>query len=111
MAVALILGRTFRGAALLGEHTSVVAAVVPPVTILWIIRAVAETNRTPFDFAEGESELVSGFNIEYSGGGFAFLFIAEYGMIMFFSLIRAQVFLGILSPFPLAGVTALLCFF
>ena len=76
-----------------------------------MIRAVAETNRTPFDFAEGESELVSGFNIEYSGGGFAFLFIAEYGMIMFFSLIRAQIFIGVRSPFLLSVLTAILCFF
>jgi NADH-ubiquinone oxidoreductase chain 1 len=44
---------------------------------------LAETNRSPFDFAEGESELVSGFNVEYSSGGFAILFIAEYASILF----------------------------
>jgi NADH-ubiquinone oxidoreductase chain 1 len=44
---------------------------------------LAETNRSPFDFAEGESELVSGFNVEYSSGGFAILFMAEYARILF----------------------------
>lgn len=54
-----------------------------PLGIRWFIRRLAETNRSPFDFAEGESELVSGFNIEYSSGGFAILFIAEYARILF----------------------------
>lgn len=55
-----------------------------PVGLLLFIRMVAETNRTPFDFAEGESELVSGFNTEFGGGLFALIFIAEYGIIIFF---------------------------
>lgn len=54
-----------------------------PLAVRWFIRSLAETNRSPFDFAEGESELVSGFNIEYSSGGFAILFIAEYARILF----------------------------
>ena len=58
---------------------------VPFVIILWTISMIAETNRTPFDFAEGESELVSGFNIEYGAVGFALIFIAEYGMILLLS--------------------------
>lgn len=52
------------------------------VVLGWVITAVAETNRTPFDFAEGESELVSGFNVEYGAGGFALIFIAEYAIIL-----------------------------
>nr|UGS80489.1 NADH dehydrogenase subunit 1 [Nepiomorpha sp. NespEL] len=55
---------------------------------------LAETNRTPFDFAEGESELVSGFNIEYSSGGFAMIFLAEYGSILFMSFMISVMFLG-----------------
>jgi len=62
--------------------------------VLWLVTILAETNRTPFDFAEGESELVSGFNVEYGGGGFAILFIAEYGNIIFISFLTSYIFLG-----------------
>nr|ALO77605.1 NADH deshydrogenase subunit 1 [Hemipeplus sp. HEM01] len=65
-----------------------------PLCLMWIISGLAETNRTPFDFAEGESELVSGFNVEYSSGGFAFIFLAEYASILFMSLISSLLFLG-----------------
>ena len=54
-----------------------------PTLLLWFITTLAETNRAPFDFAEGESELVSGFNVEYGSGGFALLFVAEYLNILF----------------------------
>merc|ERR1711992_515917 len=57
-----------------------------------LISCVAETNRTPFDFAEGESELVSGFNIEYGSAGFALIFIAEYARIIFMSVIFSLMF-------------------
>ncbi|WP_171479375.1 NADH-quinone oxidoreductase subunit H, partial [Acinetobacter baumannii] len=53
-----------------------------------------ETNRTPFDFAEGESELVSGFNVEYRRGGFALIFLAEYSRILFISILFVVIFLG-----------------
>nr|URX54187.1 NADH dehydrogenase subunit 1 [Neotermes sp. 5 AB-2022a] len=65
-----------------------------PLSFLWFISCLAETNRTPFDFAEGESELVSGFNIEYGAGGFALIFLAEYASILFMSLLFCIIFLG-----------------
>nr|YP_009912620.1 NADH dehydrogenase subunit 1 [Obrimoposthia wandeli]QLJ92326.1 NADH dehydrogenase subunit 1 [Obrimoposthia wandeli] len=54
---------------------------------IWFMFCVAETNRAPFDFSEGESELVSGFNTEYGALGFAFLFLGEYGNIIFISFL------------------------
>nr|YP_010024773.1 NADH dehydrogenase subunit 1 [Neurothemis fulvia]QOQ35065.1 NADH dehydrogenase subunit 1 [Neurothemis fulvia] len=65
-----------------------------PLMIVWFASSLAETNRTPFDFAEGESELVSGFNIEYSSGGFALIFMAEYASILFMSMLFVILFLG-----------------
>nr|YP_010222679.1 NADH dehydrogenase subunit 1 [Urolabida histrionica]UCC46142.1 NADH dehydrogenase subunit 1 [Urolabida histrionica] len=65
-----------------------------PLFFCWMASCLAETNRSPFDFAEGESELVSGFNVEYSGGSFAFIFLSEYMNIIFVSLLTVSVFLG-----------------
>nr|YP_002808469.1 NADH dehydrogenase subunit 1 [Scylla serrata]ACO07189.1 NADH dehydrogenase subunit 1 [Scylla serrata] len=65
-----------------------------PLSLIWFASCLAETNRTPFDFAEGESELVSGFNTEYSSGGFALIFMAEYSKILFMSVLFVIVFLG-----------------
>nr|YP_009537999.1 NADH dehydrogenase subunit 1 [Litinga mimica]AYN60742.1 NADH dehydrogenase subunit 1 [Litinga mimica] len=65
-----------------------------PLSMCFLSSLMAETNRTPFDFAEGESELVSGFNIEYSSGGFALIFLAEYSSILFMSLLFVIVYVG-----------------
>lgn len=65
-----------------------------PLGIIWIVSRLAETNRTPFDFAEGESELVSGFNVEYRRGGFAMIFMAEYANILFIRIFCRIIFLG-----------------
>lgn len=65
-----------------------------PMALIWLTISLAETNRTPFDFAEGESELVSGFNVEYRRGGFALIFLAEYARILFMSMLFCVIFLG-----------------
>nr|YP_009112368.1 NADH dehydrogenase subunit 1 [Prays oleae]AIY61502.1 NADH dehydrogenase subunit 1 [Prays oleae] len=65
-----------------------------PLMMCWLSSSMAETNRTPFDFAEGESELVSGFNIEYSSGGFVLIFLAEYSSILFMSMFFTLMYLG-----------------
>nr|YP_010385001.1 NADH dehydrogenase subunit 1 [Plagusia squamosa]UPL65011.1 NADH dehydrogenase subunit 1 [Plagusia squamosa] len=65
-----------------------------PLGLTWFSSCLAETNRTPFDFSEGESELVSGFNTEYSSGGFALIFMAEYASILFMSVLFVILFLG-----------------
>nr|YP_010564476.1 NADH dehydrogenase subunit 1 [Pisidia serratifrons]UZA47092.1 NADH dehydrogenase subunit 1 [Pisidia serratifrons] len=65
-----------------------------PLSLIWLVSSLAETNRTPFDFSEGESELVSGFNTEYGSGGFALIFMAEYASILFMSMLFSLIFLG-----------------
>jgi len=86
--------------------------VLPFSCLLWLVSCIAETNRTPFDFSEGESELVSGFNIEYGSGLFALIFIAEYGRIFFLRMISSVLFLGIplRSPFIHINITFLIFF-
>lgn len=61
--------------------------------IVWLLILLVETNRSPYDFAEGERELVSGYNIEYIGVLFAYMFIAEYGMLVFFRWVTSVLFL------------------
>jgi len=56
--------------------------------LLWFLCSLAECNRAPFDFREGERELIRGFNVEYGRRGFVLLFLREYGIIIFFSLMR-----------------------
>lgn len=72
-----------------------------PMLVVYFVSGVAETNRLPFDMAEGESEIVAGFHVEYSGSAFALFFLAEYANMILVSFLASILFFGgWLSPFP-----------
>nr|YP_009308165.1 NADH dehydrogenase subunit 1 [Phascolosoma pacificum]AOS53045.1 NADH dehydrogenase subunit 1 [Phascolosoma pacificum] len=98
----IIIMATLNLSLMMSAHAIPLILLLMPSLIIWFITALAETNRAPFDFAEGESELVSGFNTEYSSGTFALIFMAEYMNILFMSLITSVIFLPTNNPMLLA---------
>lgn len=81
-----------------------------PVAIIWMLALLAETNRAPFDFAEGESELVSGFNVEFSRSLFALLFLGEYAAILVLRFTSRWFFFSTGRARPLGGFIFALLF-
>lgn len=74
-----------------------------PIMVVYFVSGVAETNRLPFDMAEGESEIVAGFHVEYSGSAFAIFFLAEYANMILISFLASIMFMGgWFSPFPVS---------
>nr|AVW86110.1 NADH dehydrogenase subunit 1 [Melaenis sp. YZ-2018] len=94
---ALLVTLSFDLTYIFNSMSSWILLLLFPSFLTWFATTLAETNRTPFDFAEGESELVSGFNTEYSGGSFTLIFMAEYTNIIFMSLMTAVLFSGALD--------------
>uniref|UniRef100_A0AAU6QGY2 NADH-ubiquinone oxidoreductase chain 1 n=1 Tax=Prionospio plumosa TaxID=3050096 RepID=A0AAU6QGY2_9ANNE len=96
----LIISQSFNLCTPAFSMKSWVSLMILPMFLVWLITMLAETNRTPFDMAEGESELVSGFNTEYSSGPFALIFMAEYTSILAMSMFSAALFTSSMSvPF------------
>ena len=78
---------------------------------IWVVCTLAETHRAPFDFRESESELVSGFNTEYSGANFSLIFLSEYSVLLYSCFLLTYIFFMWALPVNLVLIISLTCFF
>nr|YP_004327602.1 NADH dehydrogenase subunit 1 [Odorrana ishikawae]BAJ10913.1 NADH dehydrogenase subunit 1 [Odorrana ishikawae] len=97
-------GFTLSAFSLSQQHTYLILPLWP-LALMWFVSTLAETNRAPFDLTEGESELVSGFNVEYAGGPFALFFLAEYANILMMNTLSTIMFINSYDPvLPLSTI-------
>nr|ABO14095.1 NADH dehydrogenase subunit 1 [Poeciliopsis fasciata] len=104
--ILLVGGFTLQTFSIAQEHTWLLLPALP-LAAMWYVSTLAETNRAPFDLTEGESELVSGFNVEYAGGPFALFFLAEYANILLMNTLSATLFMGASFNHTLPELTSL----
>lgn len=109
MSVILISG-SFNLSSIITSQKQGIIFLIPllPVALMFFVSCLAETNRAPFDLTEGESELVSGYNVEYSSMSFALFFLAEYSHIIFMSFLFTILFLGGFSLLNIQDSTILM---
>nr|AEB01057.1 NADH dehydrogenase subunit 1 [Crocodylus niloticus]QSQ68721.1 NADH dehydrogenase subunit 1 [Crocodylus suchus]AEB01070.1 NADH dehydrogenase subunit 1 [Crocodylus niloticus]QOI74366.1 NADH dehydrogenase subunit 1 [Crocodylus niloticus]QSQ68994.1 NADH dehydrogenase subunit 1 [Crocodylus suchus] len=100
LSVVLLSGGFSLHALAVAQEPTYLALTTWPLLMMWYTSTLAETNRAPFDLTEGESELVSGFNVEYSAGLFTLFFLAEYANILLMNILTTILFLNTSTNLP-----------
>ena len=111
LTILLLIFALFKSMSLMSNSFYVLVLIITHICLILYVVSLAETNRSPFDFAEGESELVSGFNTEFSGRIFVLVFLSEYLSILFLSVLTALLFVsGTLRSVLLAALLLAITF-